>query len=138
MIGLFDTSALILAARQPQAASELSDSLAADEVAICELVLLEYLNGARNLAEYDRFEVALRAGRVTLTEPADWDRALEVHRSLAAAGPGHQRSIRISDLVIAAVAERHAYEVVHYDEDYDRIAAITGQPTRWILARGSV
>jgi hypothetical protein len=27
--------------------------------------------------------------------------------------------------------------VAHYDEDYDRIAAITGQPTRWVLPRGT-
>jgi predicted nucleic acid-binding protein len=42
------------------------------------------------------------------------------------------------DLIIAAVAERHGMGIVHYDEDYDRIAAITGQPTRWIAPRGSV
>jgi hypothetical protein len=28
--------------------------------------------------------------------------------------------------------------VLHYDEDYDRIAAITGQPTRWVAPRGSI
>jgi hypothetical protein len=28
--------------------------------------------------------------------------------------------------------------VLHYDEDFDRIAAITGQPTSWIVPRGSL
>ena len=28
--------------------------------------------------------------------------------------------------------------LLHYDEDYDRIAAITGQHVRWIAPRGSL
>jgi hypothetical protein len=27
--------------------------------------------------------------------------------------------------------------LVHYDEDYDRIGALTGQPIRWIVPRGT-
>jgi predicted nucleic acid-binding protein len=33
------------------------------------------------------------------------------------------------DLVIAAVAESNGYRIVHLDADYERIAALTGQPT---------
>lgn len=137
MIELYDTSALILAAREPSAAAVLADAVAGDEVAVTEPVLIEYLNGARNLAEYDRFAQGLRATHVVDTAAADWARALEVHRTVAASGPGHQRSVRLIDLVIAAAAERHALPIVHYDEDYDRIARITGQPTRWIVPPGS-
>lgn len=138
MIELYDTSALILAAREPSAAAHLADAVAADEVAVTDPILSEYLNGARNLAEYDRFADGLRATHVVDTTAVDWGRALVVHRALAASGAGHQRSVRLVDLVIAAAAERHALPLVHYDEDYDRIARITGQPTRWIVARGSV
>lgn len=42
-----------------------------------------------------------------------------------------------ADLLIAA-AEAAGVTLLHYDEDYDRIAAVTGQPTRWIAPRGSV
>jgi len=28
--------------------------------------------------------------------------------------------------------------VLHYDHDFDRIAAVTGQPTEWILPAGTV
>ena len=28
--------------------------------------------------------------------------------------------------------------LLHYDEDYDRIAEITGQPTRWLAPSGSL
>jgi hypothetical protein len=45
--------------------------------------------------------------------------------------------VRIPDLLIAAVAERNELPVAHYDEDYDRIASITGQSTRWVLPGGT-
>jgi predicted nucleic acid-binding protein len=42
------------------------------------------------------------------------------------------------DLLISAIAAREGLSVVHYDEDYDRIAAVSGQPTRWIVPRGTI
>jgi len=132
VIELWDTSALILASRDPAVASQFGDALASDEVAISEPILLEYLNGARNLPEYDRFGTALGALRTLTTTSADWGRALEVHRGLASSGSGHQRSVRLVDLVIAAAAERHGVGIAHVDRDFDRIAAITGQRVRWV------
>jgi predicted nucleic acid-binding protein len=133
---LWDTSALIAAARDSKVARVLADALAEDGVAITEPTLLEYLNGARNFGEYDRFDVALRATRVLETGPSAWRRALEVHRLLAQSGTGHQRSVRLVDLVIAAVAESNGYRLVHVDQDYERIAALTGQPTRRLALGG--
>jgi hypothetical protein len=138
VIELFDTSALILAARDEAVGRILAEAVAADEVALSEPILLEYLNGARNGAEHHRFERGLRAARLVRTSAEDWDRALEVHRELARSGPGHQRSVRLPDLIIAAAAERHGLPIVHFDEDYDRIAAITSQATRWVAPRGSI
>jgi predicted nucleic acid-binding protein len=132
VIELWDTSALILATRDPRVAAGLGEALAHDEVAISEPVLLEYLNGARNAAEYARFDETLRAVRLLSTTPDDWQRALVGHRLLAESGPGHQRSVRLVDLIVAAVAERHQYPLAHVDRDYDRIAGITSQPTRWV------
>lgn len=137
MTDVWDTSALIEAARRPELTPLLAEALADDTIAVTEPVLLEYLNGARSLAEYDLFESRLRATHVLETIPADWQRALMVHRSLAALGAGHQRSVRLVDLIIAAVAERLGYGLVHMDEDYDRIAKITGQRTRWLAAPAS-
>lgn len=132
MIELWDTSALILAVRDPGVAAGLGEALANDAVAISEPILLEYLNGARNAAEYARFDVALRAAQLVSTLPQDWERALAVHRLLAESGPGHQRSVRLVDLIVAAVAERLGYPIAHCDHDYDRIAGLTGQPVRWL------
>jgi predicted nucleic acid-binding protein len=134
---LVDTSALIMGARHPLAMGWFREALARDEVATCDVIAIEFLMGARDVADFVALEASLRAMRWLIVEPADWSRAIEVQRGLAAVGPGHQRSVRLPDLVIAAVAERNSLAIVHYDEDYDRIATITGQPTRWVLPRGS-
>jgi predicted nucleic acid-binding protein len=68
----------------------------------------------------------------------EWARALDVYEALAAKGGTHQRSVKHPDLLIAAAVESAAVPVVHYDEDFDRIAAVTGQPTRWLAPRGSL
>jgi predicted nucleic acid-binding protein len=38
---------------------------------------------------------------------------------------------------LAATAERYQLTVLHYDGGYERIAAITGQATEWIVPRGT-
>lgn len=135
---LFDTSALILASKHGAAADALRETIMTGRLAITDVIVVEYLNGARNLAEYDRFAWSLDAATRLRADAVDWERVLAVHRLLAGAGAGHQRSVSVPDLVIAAVAERHGAMLVHYDADYDRIAAITGQPARWVVPRGSV
>lgn len=136
MSELVDTSALILGTRDDRVRPWLIDAVARDEVTLCDIVALEFLTGARNGDDYARLELALAGFLWAETVSADWRRAREVHRALAGQGAGHQRSVRIPDLLIAAVGEREGLAVAHYDADYDRIAAVTGQPTRWVLPRG--
>lgn len=137
MTELVDTSALVLGVRDERVGAWLTDAAAKDLLVLCDMVALEYLMGARTADDYARLELALSGFRWVETVAADWRRAREVHRGLAAQGAGHQRSVRIPDLLIAAVGERAGIPLAHYDEDYDRIAAITGQPTRWVLPRGA-
>ena len=61
----------------------------------------------------------------------------EVQAALAHVGGLHHRSVKIADLLIAASAEEAGHVVWHYDEDFDRIARVTGQQCRWITPRGS-
>ena len=71
-----------------------------------------------------------------LTTPdVAWDRAWEVQQALAA--DGLHRTVKIPDLIIAAVAEHHGMAVIHYDHDFDRIAAVTGQPVEWVVPAGT-
>lgn len=50
----------------------------------------------------------------------------------------HHRSVKIPDLLVAATAELAGLTVLHYDEDYERVGAATGQSTEWIVERGSI
>jgi hypothetical protein len=58
--------------------------------------------------------------------PAIEDRAFEVQILLA--DRGQHRSPSLSDLLIAATAEKTALTVLAVDKDFDIIATITGQP----------
>jgi predicted nucleic acid-binding protein len=106
-------------------------------IAVCDMVVMEILTSAVDHADFLALEDALQACPWHRVEPQDWDRAREVYRLLAQR-PLHHRSVKIPDLLIAAVAERARTPLVHYDEDYDRIAAVTGQPVRWAALRGSL
>jgi len=106
-------------------------------IAVCDMVAMEILTSARDHADFVALEGALEACPWVKVETLDWDRARSVYRELARR-PLHHRAVKIPDLLIAACAERAGLTVVHYDEDYERIAAITGQPIRWAAPRGSL
>lgn len=102
-------------------------------LAVCEIVALELLYSARGAADYEKRWAGLQS-LVWLPVDAEVTRtALDIQRKLAATGQ-HRRPI--PDLLIAATAAVHGATVLHYDRDFDLIAAVTGQPTRWIVPRG--
>ena len=41
-------------------------------------------------------------------------------------------------VAVVAVAEAASLTVLHYDADFDVIASVTGQPTEWVVERGSI
>jgi len=45
---------------------------------------------------------------------------------------------KIADLLIASAAEAGGLVVLHYDQDFDIIADVTGQSTEWIVPAGTV
>lgn len=64
------------------------------------------------------------------------ERARDVQVRMAARG--HHRAAGVIDLLTAAVAEHHGAVILHYDADFEHIAAVTGQPQVWIAPRGSI
>ena len=68
--------------------------------------------------------------------PAAMDRALEVMTDLAARN--QHRGAKPVDCIIAACAETAGLVVLHYDEDLDRIAAVTGQRAEWAAPAGTL
>jgi predicted nucleic acid-binding protein len=107
-------------------------------VAVCDQVAMELLWSARDIDDFRSTEAALLACPWFEIEPADWREARRVFGELADRGPLHHRQVKIPDLVIAAVAARNGLTLVHYDSDYDIVASVTGQPTRWAAPRGMV
>ncbi len=107
-------------------------------VATCDMVRLELLHSARNVEEFRMTRSDLGYLTDCPISTAQWRRALDVYETLAAEGGKHQRSVKHPDLLIAAAAESAGVAVLHYDEDFDRIAAVTGQATRWLAPRGSL
>ncbi|MFI5844362.1 PIN domain nuclease [Catenuloplanes sp. NPDC051500] len=135
-IYLADTSVYVLQARHPAVQRTFDSHLMAGRLAVCEMTAMEYLNNAPNPAIYETLWGALQSQRWLKVTAEAMARALEIHRAMAA-GSQH-RHFRLPDLIIAATAEVHGATVLHYDVDYDRIAAITGQPTEWVAPRGSI
>jgi predicted nucleic acid-binding protein len=107
-------------------------------VATCDMVRLELLYSARDVTEFTGLRTELDALPNCEIGVDQWQRALEVYEQLARRGGLHHRAVRHPDLLIAAAAEAGGVPVLHYDEDYDRIAAITGQEVRWLAPRGSL
>ncbi len=101
------------------------------------MVSLELLQSVRNGREFDERRVEMDEIPQFPIAAREWARAIDVYRELAHQGGSHQRSVGHADLLIAA-AESAGVELLHYDEDFERIAAITGQPTCWIVPRGSL
>jgi predicted nucleic acid-binding protein len=108
------------------------------EAGMCEMVALELLHAPREPRQYAELEEDLRSLPWLPMTDTVCARAMEVSGLLAARGRAHHRSVKIPDLFIAATAEVHGAELVHYDQDFDAIQAVTGQPARWVAARGSL
>jgi predicted nucleic acid-binding protein len=137
---LADTSAWVWSRRRayPQLREAFDSALVDGELATCDMVRLELLYSARNPEEFAEIRLELAALPNCPITQAQWQRALWVYEPLSARGGTHQRSVKHPDLLIAAAAEAAGIAVLHYDEDYDRIAEITGQPTRWLAPAGSL
>lgn len=134
---LADTSAWHRAGHR-QVAAAWERRLVDDRLATCAQVRLEILYSARGSEDYLALSEELLALRQLPCGSGEFERALAVQAELARRGGLHHRSVKIPDLLIAASAEAAGAVVWHYDEDFDRIADITGQPVEWIADRGSL
>lgn len=131
---LADKSALARLAH-PQVRERLGPLLIDGLIATCPIIDLEVLYSAQSARDYEAIQLERRALPSYAVTTEVTDRALEVQHQLARRG---QHRLSLPDLLIAAVAEVNDLSVLHYDADYDRIAAITHQPTEWVVPRGSV
>jgi predicted nucleic acid-binding protein len=123
-------------ARTQAARAALQIELDAGCVATCAIIDAELMVSARGPDDADALAAERRALRWLPTPDDVWDTVLATQRALV--DTSQHRMVKIPDLIIAAVAQRHGATVLHYDSDYDAISGITGQPVRWLVPRGSL
>ena len=131
---LADKSAL---ARFPVAAvgARLRPLLEEGSLATCAIVDLEVLYSSRSLAVYEEVLEERRALDAAPITPEVMERAIHLQHALAQRG---QHRIPIPDLIISAAALVAGLVVLHYDADFERIAAVGGAPHEWVVQQGSV
>ncbi len=101
----------------------------------CAVIEYEMIFGARTKTDASRIRVSLRGFDYVPCNDEEHERALWLQRE--ALRRGFHRALSLSDLLIAAVAQRHGLTVLHYDGDFDMIRDITGQTMRWVVDPGS-
>jgi predicted nucleic acid-binding protein len=131
---LVDTSVLTRLA-EPSVCSALEPLASVGRVGRSDISDLEIGYSARNARERDALAGALAAFGLVETDARHVQRARQVQRILAG-GSRHGRTV--PDLLVAAAAEDAGLVVLHYDADFDRIAAVTGQKCEWVVAQGSI
>jgi len=133
---LIDAGALVRVLKMPARAmweKPLEEGL----IARCPLTEIEFLYSAKN-AE-DRAALVDDLDALFCWTPLD-DRAVtrawDVQRELTE--KGRHRSAGAVDLLVAATAELQGLTVLHYDNDFETIVSVTGQPTQWLAPPGSL
>jgi len=131
---LVDTSVLTRLG-EPTVRAALESLAAVGRVGRSGISDLEVGYSARSAREWDDLQTALSAFELVETEARHMKRARQVQRMLAGRS---QRGRKVPDLLVAATAEEAELIVLHYDADFDRIAAVTGQKCEWVAAPGSI
>jgi len=133
---LADTSAYTVARRSSAAETRLRTLAADGTLATFVTVDLELGYSARTPVEHQGI-FRIRGQLVQLASVDEIAlRAREVQALMAARS--QHRAAGVMELLTAAAAEHYGASVLHYDADFDHIAAVTGQPVDWVAPKGSV
>lgn len=132
-----DTSAFSRIPLNPAIEARLANLMSRALLATCAMLDLEALYSAQSKDDYNQI-LSYRTSVLEYVETNDehLQRALEVQHQLAKLG--QHRAVKLPDLVIAAVAESEGLTLLHYDHDFDLIAALTNQSTEWVMPQGSL
>lgn len=104
-------------------------------IATCAVVDLEVLYSSRNPAEYEAILEERRSLDAAPITPEVMDVAVGLQHELARRG---QHRLAIPDLVISAAARAAGLVVLHYDADFERLAAAGGAPHEWVVPQGTI
>ncbi|HSS33115.1 MAG TPA: PIN domain-containing protein [Solirubrobacterales bacterium] len=135
---LFDTGAWtwVRDRRFPELATWFNAAVEAGLVLVCDLVILELTRLAPNEARAREV-----ADRLAIFESIPMPTELWGHArksQLALTGRGDHRRVPPADLLLAGAAEEAGVTLVHYDRDYERIAAVTELRHQWLAPDGAL
>lgn len=131
---LADKSAWEQARYDDRARNRMHELRESGRLAVCLVSLTELLYSARTAAELAQLRVELAALPYLHVTPVAEQNVGNTMAALAARG---QHRTPVPDLMLAAIAQAGSAVVLHYDADYERIAAVTGQAHEWIVPRGT-
>jgi predicted nucleic acid-binding protein len=135
---LFDTGAWtwVRDRRFPELATWFNAAVEAGLVLVCDLVILELTRLAPNDARAREVADRLAAFEAIPMPPRLWSRARETQLVLAT--NGDHRRVPPADLLLASTAEEAGVVLIHYDRDYERIAAVSGLRHEWLVPDGAL
>ena len=117
--------------------AEVAEAIESGRIVACLPFVLEAGYSARAAADHRELIDDLLALPWAAIDETVERRAVDAQRQLARTG--HHRMPPV-DLLLAALAERHQLGILHYDRDYDLIAARTDLrfASEWLAAAGSL
>ena len=101
---------------------EAVDRLLAQEVAVCDVVRMEILAGARDESHLANLRRLLARAAMIRTRPTDYEDAAALYRRCRRGGETVRKLV---DCLIASVAIRAGVAVLHQDADFDILARHT-------------
>lgn len=122
--------------RHPYLADWFNREAAAGRVLVCDVVVLELVRMAPNQQRAEALNTTLSAFESVTMPPDVWADARRLQIALAATGD--HRRVSPTDLLISCAAMRSGVSVLHYDHDYERIAAVSELQHRWLQPPGTL
>ena len=119
----------------PTVAERLRPLLENGLIATCSIVDLEILYSTRSSSDFEEVLVERQSLDEAPVTQEVMHAAVEIQRDLARVG---QHRLAIPDVIISATAKASDLIVLHYDSDFERLAAVGGADHEWVVPRGSL
>lgn len=116
--------------------NRLAELIEHDQLHICSIVELEFLNAAKNTAQWRDGKTELELMKRAHSPGDVFERALELQCDLLG---GKLPGRKIGDLIIAVTAMNNDLTVLHYDRDYEHIQTLWAHfRQEWIVPPGTI
>lgn len=122
--------------RFPHLAEWFNAAVASGLVLVCDLVVIELTRLAPSASRAREVAERLEAFEAIPLPAGLWTDARELQLALAA--NGDHRRVPPADLLLASAARSAGVALVHYDRDYERIAAVSDLQHAWLVPDGTL